>query len=602
MDVKKDELPADVHDTLSTDKKYKQYFDKSPVGFFIIDRNGHYIEVNRSGAELLGYSEEEILSKSVSDLSFPEDKQETRALFQKLTETGKLRLERRLKHRNGSPVYVVLDAAPLPGDRFLFTFSDISDKKTVEASLLESEERFHQLFDNINTGVAIYRALDGGSDFEFVDLNKAGEKHSNARRNEIIGRKVTEVFPGIREMGLLEVFRRVWQTGVPEYLPLTMYKDANLEEWVENYVYKLPSGLIVALYDDTSEKHKAEEALKQSEAELSAIFNMSLDLICIADIKTATFLRVNPSFTKVLGFSEEELLGRPFLEFIHPDDVEPTKAVIAEKLRKGESVIAFENRYCAKDGSYVWLDWNSHPQVDRGITFAVAHDVTDRKRAEEAMKSSLREKETLLRELYHRTKNNMQVISSLLSLQTLQTDNPKVREVVKDTKNRIQSISLVHQMLYKTQNLSRIDLGEYVSELVSLLIGGFAVPENKIAVDIDIDSIQVVIDVAIPGGLILNELITNSFKYAFPEGKSGRIRIGVSRRQGVMLLTYSDTGVGFPPGLDPRKSNSLGLQIVFNIAEHQLGGNVEIESGEGVSFTISFPDSVYEERIEAGNV
>ncbi|MCG8701121.1 MAG: PAS domain S-box protein [Bacteroidales bacterium] len=144
---------------------------------------------------------------------------------------------------------------------FAVSFTDITERVKAKEELVESEQRFHQLFDNIKSGVAIYKAIDEGNDFVFVDINRAGQEASLVQREKIIGKKVTNVFPGIQQIGLLDVFKRVYQTGKSELLPLTLYKDNRISEWVENYVSKLPSGLIVAIYEDTTEKHRAEEEL-----------------------------------------------------------------------------------------------------------------------------------------------------------------------------------------------------------------------------------------------------------------------------------------------------------------------------------------------------
>jgi two-component system cell cycle sensor histidine kinase/response regulator CckA len=156
--------------------------------------------------------------------------------------------------------------------------------------------------------------------------------------------------------------------------PVIFGKDVFLNEDGE------VAGIVGAFLDITEQK--------TAEAELREIFSMSLDMICIADINTATFTKINPAFTEILGFSEQELLGRPFLDFIHPEDIEPTKTVIEEKLRQGEKVINFKNRYRCKDGRYRWLNWVSHPVPDKGVTYAVAHDITEEKQIEDALQQS----------------------------------------------------------------------------------------------------------------------------------------------------------------------------------------------------------------------
>ena len=227
---------------------------------------------------------------------------------------------------------------------------DITEQKKAQADLQESRERFQQLFDNMADGVAIYRAVENGKDFVFVDINKRGQDISSVEHDSIVGHPVTEVFPGVREIGLLDVFRRVYLSGTAETLPLVKYEDGRIQEWVENYVFKLPSGLIAALYTDTSIQRKSEEALKAKTAELDTFFNAALDLFCIADTD-GYFRRLNTQWEQALGYTMEELEGKRFLDFVHPDDVDATIQTVSE-LASQKSVLNFTNRYRCRDGTY----------------------------------------------------------------------------------------------------------------------------------------------------------------------------------------------------------------------------------------------------------
>jgi PAS domain S-box-containing protein len=215
-----------------------------------------------------------------------------------------------------------------------------------------------------------------------------------------------------------------------------------------------------------------------------------------------------------------------------------------------------------------------------------------RKRTEKKLVASLMEKEVLLKELYHRTKNNMQVIRSILALHAYSTRNREVKKVFRDTENRICAMALVHQKLYQSQNLSSIDLKEYFEDLTGLLTESLRVSTNRIAILMSVQNCRVTIDTAIPCGLILNELLSNSLKHAFPGTRKGEIRIKLSKSPGGKLeLRFSDDGIGVPKTFDFRKQESIGLKIIFAIAEHQLGGRAGFKAaGKGVSFHLRFPE------------
>jgi two-component sensor histidine kinase len=222
----------------------------------------------------------------------------------------------------------------------------------------------------------------------------------------------------------------------------------------------------------------------------------------------------------------------------------------------------------------------------------------ERREAGEQIRRSLAEKETLLRELYHRTKNNMQVIRSLLSLEAGPDPGPGVRELVSTMENRIQAMSLVHQRLYRSQDLSVIDLRSYAQDLVHLLLQSYSVVAERVEFSVEAPPIPVNIDVAMPCGLIINELVSNSLKYAFPENRSGGVSVVISQHEsGEISLRIADNGVGVPPGFDFRAQQTLGLQMVFDLGECQLDGRVEFSNSNGVTCTVTFRPEEIEARV-----
>jgi PAS domain S-box-containing protein len=228
----------------------------------------------------------------------------------------------------------------------------------------------------------------------------------------------------------------------------------------------------------------------------------------------------------------------------------------------------------------------------------VASDVTAAKRSAAAIGQALQEKETLLRELYHRTKNNMAVIDALLELQAADEDKEGLREAFAEARNRIRTMALVHQKLYDSRDLSRINLRDYLGDLAQLLLDGYAVGASGVALSLELADAEVLIDSAMPVGLIVNELVSNALKHAFPAGRNGSLSIRLrAEAGGGFELTVADDGVGLPPGFDPRRDGRLGLQSVFSLAEGQLQGRADCASGPGTSWRVGFRECGRKARV-----
>ena len=209
-------------------------------------------------------------------------------------------------------------------------------------------------------------------------------------------------------------------------------------------------------------------------------------------------------------------------------------------------------------------------------------------RSEQTVRASLREKEVLLKEIHHRVKNNLQVISSLLNLQARYLPDPAARAIFSQSQNRVQSIALVHERLYESADLSHVDFAKYLSVLLDNVFDTHDATNRGISKIIDVGDANLTVDVAIPCGLIVNELVTNTLKHAFPGGRPGTVRVTLRESPGGMLdLTVQDDGVGMPAGIDPRKTVSLGLDLVVTFAE-QLNAEVEIVREGGTSFRFRF--------------
>jgi two-component sensor histidine kinase len=220
-----------------------------------------------------------------------------------------------------------------------------------------------------------------------------------------------------------------------------------------------------------------------------------------------------------------------------------------------------------------------------------------RSEAEERTRKSLAEKETLLRELYHRTKNNMQVVSSLLKLSARELESGRDKAIFKDVTNKIVAMSLVHQKLYESRDLSNIGVADYVGELVELLMESYGASRDRIEVALDIEDRRMLIDTAVPLGLVISEILANSLKHAFPEGRGGRIDIALRTKGGVAELKVADDGIGLPAGFSVAADGRMGMKTLFTMVEHQMQGSIQFRSGPGLAYAISFKAELYDERV-----
>jgi len=229
--------------------------------------------------------------------------------------------------------------------------------------------------------------------------------------------------------------------------------------------------------------------------------------------------------------------------------------------------------------------------IENARLYALAQqELAERKEAEDQLKASLAEKEVLLKEIHHRVKNNLQVISSLLYLQSQQIEDPETLAVLQESQHRVRSMALVHERLYQTEGLARVDAAEYLLTLTNYLFRSYEVGFGRIKLSVDVDAVSLGIDTALPCGLIVNELLSNALKHAYPDGQGGEILVQLHAiGEGRYLLVIGDDGLGFPDHLDFRHTRSLGLRLVNTLVD-QLEGEIRLDTRQGTRFEISFAE------------
>ena len=307
-------------------------------------------------------------------------------------------------------------------------------------------------------------------------------------------------------------------------------------------------------------------------------------------------MAVNALTEAMFGYAHEELLGQAVELLVparfHARHIADRKTYsAAPRTRPMAAGRPLMGR--TRDGAELPVEISLSPmRTEAGtLVMSIVRDITERRRAQELMQASLREKEALLREIHHRVKNNLQITSSLIRLQEDAIDDPQAREVFASTQHRIRSMALVHEKLYQSTNLSQIDFGDYIRTLGELLVQSFAPDPSPVEINVIGDTIVLSIDVAVPCGLIFNELLSNALKHAFPAGRRGVITVALlDHGDGTCDASVSDDGVGLSPALDPASVTTLGLQLVRGLVK-QIDGTLSIRrnNGQGTRFIVHFP-------------
>jgi PAS domain S-box-containing protein len=349
------------------------------------------------------------------------------------------------------------------------------------------------------------------------------------------------------------------------------------------------TGLVLAAV--VSQRQRTAQALEASEARSRLLAETVPSMIWVA-APDGTIVYANDRWYRYTGLTTDGSM-EGWRRVIHPDDASRCLKLWHYALARGTDFEA-EMRNRRADGHYRWFLTRAVPtRSAQGAIiewFGVTTDIHDLKVAHEALGASLREKDVLLNEVHHRVKNNLQIISSLLSLQADQVRDPATLSLLADSRNRIRSMALVHERLYASKDVSKVDMGKYIEGLVNELSRTYNRPD--IAVRTNVEPIALPIDAAIPCGLLLTELVSNGLKHAFPNGRSGSVWVALSRpaRAGVALIV-GDDGIGLPPDLDPEHCDGLGLRLVQTLAQ-QLGGELTIVRERGTIYTLRLSPGV----------
>ena len=437
--------------------------------------------VNNAFEKLTGYSEEELKTIKWNHELTPEKWRltEKKCLDELQHSKKSVQYEKEYRKKDGSIVPIEIVVNPHLDskgniDHYFSFITDITERNKIQNDLKASEGLLRGLFDNMPSGMSVYKVKNNGSkgcDYIIQEFNKYSQRIEGMKRKEVIGKSLYDIRPNIDEYGIIPIFKKVWETDKPIKYPSKIYVDENYSNYYENYIFKAPTGEVVAIYNDVTEEEKTKEKIQKS----------------------------------------------------------------------------------------------------------------------------LDEKEVLLREVHHRVKNNMQIVASLLRLQECNVNEKETLDVLKETEGRIKSMAAIHEKLYQSPNFKDIKINEYIEKLVYDILYTYGIPTGTIKTKLILEDKNINIDTAIPLGLIINELVTNSVKYAFLQSK-GTLTIKLKSLPQQMELTIADNGIGLPKDIDIENPEKLGLQLVKNLI-NQLEGNLKLNTDNGTEFKITFQELVYKKRV-----
>jgi PAS domain S-box-containing protein len=579
-------------------------------GIARIDPEGRFIKTNNTFKNFLGYTANELNGEYFRNIVNSADIMSFLELFNLMLHTGKAKGELRLVRKNGKEMYTKVffsrntDAVDLTVSCHIF-IEDITKRKESEKEAEENSSFVSSVLDSLPSSIAIV-----DSDGKIIAVNRSWNSFALSNDGELkkcgLGANYLEVCNcaigknagGAREFG--DGLRRILEGEIKEFTQEYPCHSAIEERWFLAKAVRFHGGgqpKVVITHTDVTEKKRSYLLLKQSEEKFRLLVQNSTDMILVVE-KGGEIKYASPSIEKVLGLLPEEQLGKNVYDFLHPDDVARIRQEFAENAGVPGNLLKVEHWTQKSDGTYIYVEsvLNNllHDPLVKGIVIN-SRDVTDRKFADEMKDAALNEKGVLLKEINHRVKNNLQVVTSLLKLQEKSISDENLKRVFLDSINRMNTMSLLHKKLYQGGNFSHVDFGNYIKGIVDFLSETYDTRKKNITCIVEAEEMELNLETSVPCGLIVNELVSNSFKYAFPGGTGGKVHVKLEGGTKNML-TISDNGCGLPDDVNLHDSKTMGLALVHTLAQ-QMGAIIEVDSTNGACFRIKFGKLDYRNRL-----
>ncbi len=628
------ELKEAEKQLIESEEKYRDLFENASDLIQSVDKEGNIIYVNNAWKKTLGYTDKEIVNKNIFDFIHTNSLEQYKNICEKLSnkriKSDRItfnfitKREKIVKVEGGVTCKKI--EGKLVSTRFILRDITEEDKRkqlqivynkiskiiteTVDSEKLYEKIRVElgNIFDTSIFAIAYLVDEDTLSFPFYYDTTRNGRIFIEKRKqkkglNEYIikGRKSRIMYRNEwKEIVKKEKYNLYGKeaevfVGVPlkiknKVVGLVSVQSYNNKNAFNEHTVEILEFIAGALALAVQRKYDENLIYKQS-ARLNAIIESSSHLFWTYDKKKGL-----TSFNQNFSDAIFELYGkRPTLKnnkknrvgkkSLHPFwDKKYNEAFNGSKVNFITERVSLKKKRIIRE---VFLSPIFNEKKEVILVSGIAHDITDKKIAEEKLKESLKEKEVLLKEVHHRVKNNLQVISSILNLQSSYIEDVKTLSILKESQNRIKSMAFIHESLYQTNDLSKINFSEYVVTLSKNLVHSYRILSNSVVLNLDINKMTLSLDLSIPCGLIINELVSNALKYAFTSNKKGVITIKISCVKNTVTLIIGDNGIGLPNNVDYKKTDSLGLQLVITLVE-QINGTIELDNEKGAKYKIVF--------------
>ena len=586
----------------NNEEKFRSMTEQLEDIIYMTDYCGIITYISPSTSRVFGWLPEEMIGRRFVEF-LPED-EIPRAMqaFQAFISTGKpnRNLILRMKRKDNSVFFGELIGSPLNKERSIMgtlgLIRDITERKRTETALRESEARYRTFFDTSRDCVFITSLTGRWLYMNNVALELFG--YSNCEELSQINISDLYVHPEERAKCISITMERSYTKEFP--VDLRRKDGAVIHALITEVPRYDANGNVLEFQGtirDITEHRRAEEVIVRGKAFLDQLIETAPEAIIIADCQ-GRVLQVNSEFMHMFGYTSDEAIGKQVNDLVAFPECQEEAAVITESILQGKKIV-LETMRRRKDGSIFDVSIVGAPINISGrleAIYAIYRDISERKRIEEVMRASLAEKEVLLKEVHHRVKNNLMIIIGLIKMQETKAANEMFNPLLHELEGRIRSMAQVHEGLYKSADLAHVDLQNYIETMSAQIHAQFGA-DRDIRFSVQAAGVDVTLDIAVPCGLILNELLTNAFKHAFPGDKSRagevncEINVIVNQEGGMNKLIVTDNGVGLPADLDWEKSDTLGLRLIKMLSK-QINGSLELDRSAGTVFRLKFPMAI----------